>query len=395
MKATGNLFIGCMTGTSVDGLDLALVQIDQADDMAATQDEKVAVVAAKTLALPEDLRDDLLACGQPSSSSVELLGQCDSRLGEVIGDAICQWLSSLDIAPNQITAIGSHGQTVRHRPPGTSDSPFTLQIGDPNRIAEATGIPTVADFRRRDMAAGGQGAPLAPAFHHVVFGHLGPHACVINIGGISNLSPLGSQSLGFDSGPGNCLMDEWYRQHHPSRGRPDADALGYDAQGAWAGSGQPDPSLLQRCLADPYFAAAAPKSTGREYFNSGWLERVAGKSALNQLPAEDVQSTLAELTAQSIAQAVDASMDTVTALVICGGGRLNAHLMQRIEANVIARGHTNCEVHESEHWQVDGDAVEAAAFAWLAYRRINHLPGNLSAATGASGSRILGAIYPA
>lgn len=387
MTAENSLFVGCMTGTSVDGLDLALTRINEVPG-GGDRHETVDVVAAETLPLPTDLQTALLTCGQPESSNVELLGSCDSWLGDFIGQSIRDWLSHLDIAANRITAIGSHGQTVRHRPPGTTNHPFTLQIGDPNRIAEATGIQTVADFRRRDMAAGGQGAPLAPAYHQVVLGHLGPGTCVVNIGGISNLSPLDGSYQGFDSGPGNCLMDEWYRRHHPSMG-----AGGYDTDGAWAAAGRCDTDLLNRWLADPYFAKSPPKSTGREYFNLAWLEPVGSSSHDPRISAQDVQTTLAELTAYTIAESIASAMNAPQFIPVCGGGRLNSHLMTRIEANLFDRGHT-CDVQATEHWGVDGDALEASAFAWLAYRRIRCLTGNLSAATGASGARTLGAIYP-
>ncbi len=388
MTTERGLFVGSMTGTSVDGLDLALTRINQPNNASDDRHESVEVMAAKTLPLPKDLQTALLACGQPESSDVELLGSCDSWLGDFIGQSIREWLSSINIASGQITAIGSHGQTVRHRPPSTTAHPFTLQIGDPNRIAEATGIQTVADFRRRDMAAGGQGAPLAPAFHQVVFGHLGPQTCVVNIGGIGNLSPLDGSFQGFDSGPGNCLMDEWYRRH-----RTKTDTGGYDAGGAWAAGGRYDSDLLNRWLSDPYFTKAPPKSTGREYFNLGWLDRIGSSSTGPSTSPQDVQATLAELTAYSIAQSIAAAMNAPQFVPICGGGRLNTHLMERVQANLLELGH-DCEVEASEHWGVDGDALEASAFAWLAYRRVCNLTGNLGAATGANGGRILGAIYP-
>ena len=388
MTAEPGLFVGCMTGTSVDGLDLALTRIHPPSSDGDDQHETLEVIAAKTLPLPSDLQKALLACGQPESSDVELLGSCDSWLGDFIGQSIRDWLSSINIASGHITAIGSHGQTVRHRPPSTTDHPFTLQIGDPNRIAEATRIQTVADFRRRDMAAGGQGAPLAPAYHQVVFGHLGSQTCVVNIGGISNLSPLDGSHQGFDSGPGNCLMDEWYRRHH---GKTDAD--GYDAGGTWAAEGRCDTGLLNHWLTDPYFTKAPPKSTGREYFNLSWLERIGSPSDRPSASAQDLQATLAELTACSIARSITAAMNAPRFVPVCGGGRLNTHLMTRIRANLLELGH-DCDVEATEHWGVDGDALEASAFAWLAYRRVCNLTGNLSAATGAQGGRILGAVYP-
>lgn len=381
-------FVGCMTGTSVDALDLALIEVSQPTGPKPSFNEEVTVTHAQTVPLPEILRDALLACGQPDRSSVDLLGQCDGLLGSFIGESILQWLNTLDVEPASVTAIGSHGQTVRHRPPGATDQPFTLQIGDPNCIAELTGIDTVADFRRRDMAAAGQGAPLAPAFHRVLFNKLDGQPCILNIGGISNISPLRGHHGGYDTGPGNCLMDEWYAANHT-----DDRAVRFDASGAWAASGKVNDALLTSLLKDPYFSLSPPKSTGREYFNRAWLKPHL-EQCHGEIAKQDVQATLAELTAITIADGICASLPDVSHVPVCGGGRLNMHVLERLKRALHARGRRQCVVEPTEYWGVDGDAIEAAAFAWLAYRRVYLLPGNLTQATGAEGPRVLGAVYP-
>jgi anhydro-N-acetylmuramic acid kinase len=373
VSATPNLFIGCISGTSVDGLDMALVDI---------QPDRSHVLAAETVPLPTELRSQLLALGNPQDDDLDLLGYCDSALGGFIGDAILDFLKAMNTPPARILAIGSHGQTVRHRPP-RSDQPlgFTTQIGDPNRIAEVTAITTVADFRRRDMAAGGHGAPLVPPFHQALFGHISGEVVVLNIGGISNISILGSPPSGFDTGPGNGLMDSWCERH---QGQP------FDKNGVWAASGRVDQELLAQCLADPYFKAPPPKSTGREYFNLKWLDALQRTAAV--APA-DVQATLCELTARCTRTALNQWAPNSSQLVVCGGGRHNSELMRRLAEP--ADCGPNPEVRPSEHWQVDGDSIEAALFAWLASRTLNGQAGNEPAVTGASGYRVLGGIYPA
>ena len=244
----------------------------------------------------------------------------------------------------------------------------------------------MADFRRRDVAAGGQGAPLAPAFHDVLFGDTARATCVVNIGGISNISPLGNQSGGFDTGPGNCLMDAWFCQHHPNL--PER----FDASGRWAATGQVQEALLERMLGDAYFAKKPPKSTGREYFNLAWLE--SHMSALPGLPsAADVQATLSQLTATTVAASIIESMPDVRDVPICGGGRANDHMLRNMQ-RCLQDLSADAQVMPSEAWGFDGDAIEAAAFAWLAYRRLANLSGNNPLVTGALGTRILGAVYP-
>ena len=384
IRSTKSLYVGAMSGTSVDGLDLALVDI-----RVLKSTLQIKIIDAKTVAIPSPLREDLLKLGQPNDDNFDQLGACDNLLGLFIGESISVYLADSGVHAQDVAAIGSHGQTVRHRPPGTQTTPFTLQIGDPNSIAEVTGITTVADFRRRDVAAGGHGAPLTPAFHKILFGNLDANIAVLNIGGISNLTILGTERLvGFDTGPGNGLMDQWCNTH---QGAP------YDNEGAWAASGQISDGLLNSFLADPYFALTAPKSTGREYFNLIWLERQLSlfcKVAPETLLENDVQATLAELTVQSIADCINQNSSNVSALAVCGGGRLNKYLMQRLAGNCELNATRKINVQPTEYWGVDGDSLEAAAFAWLAYQRMSNLPGNIPSVTGAKGERILGAIFP-
>ena len=384
IRPTNSLYVGAMSGTSVDGLDLALVDIRRLKGTL-----QIKVIDAKTVAIPSTLREDLLKLGQPTDDNFDQLGACDNLLGLFIGESISFYLATLGVHAQDVAAIGRHGQTVRHRPPGTQATPFTLQIGDPNNIAEVTGITTVADFRRRDVAAGGHGAPLTPAFHKILFGNLNANIAVLNIGGISNITLLGTERLvGFDTGPGNGLMDQWCNIH---QGAP------YDNEGAWAASGQVSDSLLESFLSDPYFALTAPKSTGREYFNLIWLERqlgLFGQVASEPPHVKDVQATLAELTVQSIADCIEQNSNDISALAVCGGGRLNNYLMQRLAVRCGFDETRKINVQPTEYWGVDGDSLEAAAFAWLAYQRVSNLPGNIPSVTGAKGERILGAVYP-
>lgn len=362
------LYVGVITGTSVDGLDVALLDIDA----------QIRFVAGKTVALPADLRNELINLGQPGNNEIDRLGAADARLGSAIGEAVNAFLAEAGVDPRAVSAIGSHGQTVRHRP--NMETPFTLQIGDPNRIAEATGITCVADFRRRDMAAGGQGAPLVPPFHAALFGTPGERRIVLNIGGISNVTILpadGSEQItGFDTGPGNCLMDGWINH---------CRSLAFDRDGEWAREGSCCPDLLEALLADPYGARPPPKSTGREYYNLDWLSR---HSEVVQLSEADVQATLAEFTARSIADSVGRWGGGADRLLVCGGGRHNRLLMEKL------RYMMPCPVEPTETQGIDGDALEAGAFAWLAHQTVAGLPGNAPSATGARGERILGGIYP-
>lgn len=362
-----NLYLGAITGTSVDGLDLALLEITSG----------IRFVATTTAPLPDELRIRLLELGQPENDSLDDLGSADCALGRFIGEAAVEFLAANNVARNAVRALGSHGQTVRHRP--DQRDAFTWQIGDPNQIAEITGITTVADIRRRDMAAGGQGAPLVPRFHQALFGDGQTPLAVLNIGGISNLSILpGSTSqpiVGFDCGPGNALMDSWCLQH---RGEP------FDNHGAWAATGSIADDLLATLLADPFLQRPPPKSTGREHYNLSWLTPLLAQ----QVDTADVQRTLLEFAARSIADAFANWGGSSQALIVCGGGRRNQPLLQRITELV------SVPVQTSEQRGYDGDAIEAAAFAWLAQRRLDMQPGSAASVTGADADRVLGAVYP-
>lgn len=362
------LYLGAISGTSVDGLDVALLE----------DGSPPRVLAGHTYPLPDALRSSLLRLGQPGSDDLDTLGETDAALGRFIGLTIRAFLKDRRIDASEITAIGSHGQTVRHRP--TAAHPFTLQIGDPNTIAELTGITTVADFRRRDMAAGGQGAPLVPPFHQALFHAPQEDRAVLNIGGIANVTLLardgGRAVTGFDTGPGNGLMDAWIAER---RGLP------FDTDGAWGRSGSVNRALLARLCADPYFAQAPPKSTGREYFNLEWL-----RARLQDPPQDaDVQATLRALTAETVRTALERWAPRPGRVLVCGGGRLNRELLAELRLRL------SCPVEPVEAVGVDGDSLEAAAFAWLAARTLSGLPGNEPAVTGANGYRVLGVICPA
>ena len=366
---SAKLYVGVISGTSVDGLDLALLEID----------EKIRFLSSKTIGLENTLRDQLLALGQSGSEEIERLGVADQQLGQAIGDAVIEFLVGAGTKPEAVTAIGSHGQTIRHRPDG--QAPFTLQIGDPNQITEITGITCVADYRRRDMAAGGQGAPLVPPFHAALFRAAHEHRVILNIGGISNITVLSSDPsdalLGFDTGPGNCLMDTWISdcRQHP-----------YDVDGNWAAQGKFDPDLLDELLADPYLARVPPKSTGREHYNLDWLTARCGPANLADV---DVQATLVEFTAVSICEAIKLWAPRSQRVLVCGGGRNNPLLMKRL-TDLAA-----CPLETTNDYGVDGDGLEAGAFAWLAHRCLEGLPGNDPNVSGATASRILGAVYRA
>lgn len=363
-------FIGLMSGTSMDALDAVLV------DFAVTPPR---LVATHSRELDQGLRQELLALAQPGDNELDRLAQLDVRLGTLSAQLCQELLTQADIDRRDIKAIGSHGQTVRHAPSATT--PYTLQIGDPNTIAQLTGITTVADFRRRDMVVGGQGAPLVPAFHQALFHSSEKNRVILNIGGIANISILpadASQAVsGFDTGPGNMLMDAWIQRH---RQQP------YDKGGEWGRSGTADPELLNKLLGDPYFALSPPKSTGREQYNLHWLEQ----QLQGEYRAEDVQATLCELTAASIAYAVQQFAPQSEEIFVCGGGAYNNYLMERL-ASHLAEYHldTTTRLGADPKW------VEAMAFAWLARQTLHGLPGNLPAVTGAREAVILGGIYPA
>lgn len=364
------LYLGLMSGTSADGIDAALAQFPV--------DGGCRFVEGLTLPWDPLLRERLVSLGQGGElASLDELGDVDARIGLAFAAAAVALLQHSGVDAAQVRAIGSHGQTVRHRP---SASPaFTLQLGDANRIAEHTGITTVADFRRRDVAAGGQGAPLMPAFHLAMLGTADEDRAVLNLGGIANLTliPREGTLLGFDTGPANALLDAWCERH---TGRT------YDADGAFAASGVVDAGLLARWRDDPWFALPPPKSTGREQFHLAWVQQQIGDG---QHVAADVQATLLELTAVTVADALLRTLPGARRVLVCGGGVRNGHLMQRLAARL-----PGVVVESSARHGLDPDYLEALGFAWLAQRTLDGLAGNLPSVTGAAGPRILGAIHP-
>lgn len=367
---SSQLYVGLMSGTSMDGIDAALVRF---------AGDRIELLAAHSHPWPEALIREMRDVAEDGAVSLDRLGQLDSAAGEQFAAATCALLRQGGVRADAVSAIGSHGQTLAHAP--DSPHPYSLQIGNPSLIAEQTGITTIADFRRRDIAAGGQGAPLVPAFHQAYLHSPDENRVVLNIGGIANITVLpadgGMPVGGYDTGPGNCLMDRWIEHH---RQQP------YDAGGQWAAEGQLLPALLEALLADPYFRKSPPKSTGTEYFTLDWL-----KSHLEQdtNPA-DVQATLAGLTARSIANAIRHSQPNTEHLLICGGGIHNQRLMLLLDIELpgIAIGST-------AQFGMDPDWVEAMAFAWLARQTLQGRPGNLPSVTGAQQPRLLGGIYPA
>lgn len=365
------LFVGVMSGTSADGIDVALVDFSQATP---------ALVGSESHAYPNHIREHVLGLCTPANNEIDALGQLDAELGKLYAHAVNSLLANTQTPAAQIQAIGCHGQTVRHRPLGSGyASPFSLQIGDPNTIAALTGIATVADFRRKDVALGGQGAPLVPAFHAAVFGSTTTDRCIANIGGIANITclPANSHIAGYDTGPGNALMDAWIEANQGAK---------YDAGGTWAQTGKLNQPLLEILLQHPYFALPAPKSTGREDFNMTWLQACLNQTNL-PLPPEDVQATLTELTAISLTNGVKQSCPNAE-LVICGGGAFNTALLERIQHHYPQKPTvTSQQLGIAPTW------VEAMAFAWLAMRRLENLPGNVPAVTGASREAVLGGIY--
>ncbi len=362
------LYIGLMSGTSLDGIDVALVDFSDGAEL----------VTKAHHPMPAVLTAILLQMSQSNAAvSLEQVGHLDTALGQAFADAVSAFITRHGLDPRRIRAIGNHGQTLRHNPHG--EQPFTLQLGDANIIAERTGITTVADFRRRDVAAGGQGAPLVPAFHQSLFADSGKNLAVINIGGIANITllPASGPVTGFDTGPGNGLMDAWCQRHWQ---------LAFDENGAKALQGEIDARLLERLLSDPWLHLPPPKSTGRDVFQLDWLDHQLQCFAL---PAETVLRTLNAFTAHTIAAAVLASGSRVDEVYVCGGGVHNALLMQNLQKLL------PCTVNSTASVGVDPDYVEAMAFAWLAKQCLEGKPGNLVDVTGAKGPRILGAIYQA
>lgn len=371
--APSQLYIGLMSGTSMDGIDGVLVDFSQ-----GTQ-----VLQHASCGFDAALRAELLALNTPGGQDeLHRASLAANALVHHYAQVVQQLLAASGVQPSQVTAIGAHGQTVRHRPQMFDGTGYTLQLNAPALLAELTGITVVSDLRSRDVAAGGQGAPLVPAFHQGVFGKSGETALVLNIGGIANLSVLGADGsvLGFDTGTGNALMDGWCLRHI---GKP------YDEEGQWAASGQILPELLAAMLSDPYLALPPPKSTGRDLFHADWLALHLQRHTAPAAPA-DVQATLTEFTAASCADAVKRFGKNGSELLVCGGGALNRYLMQRLAALL-----PGVNVTTTADRGLPPLEVEAAAFAWLARQCLLGLPGNLPSVTGAHGPRILGAIYPA
>ena len=357
-------FIGLMSGTSADAIDAALVGFES--------DGKTHLICTHTLQLPADLKKRIIAAQTRADTSIRDVCEQDVALSLLYAVAVETLTKKANIPASKIEAIGNHGQTLLHAP--EADHPFTLQIGDNHRLAELSGIAVVGDFRRRDIAAGGQGAPLVPAFHRTLVSQT-ETAAFLNVGGIANISVIAPDRLsGFDTGPGNTLSDAWIRKHQQQA---------FDTGGAWASIGRLDEPLLERMLADPYFSRPAPKSTGQDYFNLTWLESLK----VDELAPVDVQRTLVELTARSASDALKTS--GCERAYLCGGGRHNKLLIHRIRSLVAP-----IEVSDTSALGVDADFVEAVAFAWLAKQCLDRASGNVPAATGAQSERVLGVIYP-
>jgi anhydro-N-acetylmuramic acid kinase len=354
-------FIGVMSGTSLDGVDVVLCPVGA---------EGIELAASLVFPFDDMLRADILSV-IGGTTTLEEVGEIDHRLGVLFADAVQALINEHGLDVGRIEAIGLHGQTLWHRPGGSA--PFTMQLGDPNIVAARTGIKTVADFRRKDMALGGQGAPFAPAFHRFLFDRLEGKTVVVNIGGMANITVIGDPLLGYDTGPGNVLMDEWCKEKF---GAP------FDEDGAIAQRGEVDEGLLQAMLADPYFSKPAPKSTGREQFNAAWLDRFLNA----QMPRHDVMATLSELTARSIAD--EARRYAPQRVLLCGGGAKNVFLRGRIASML-----EGVDVVRTDEYGIPGDWMEAMAFAWLAYKRINGEAVELKSVTGASQNTILGGLY--
>jgi anhydro-N-acetylmuramic acid kinase len=367
-------FIGLMSGTSLDGIDAVVVQQDSAAPLRVLGHAHAAFDDAYRLTL-----HDLNASGVDELHRAEIAANELSRQSAAL---VQELLARTSLDANSIRAIGAHGQTVRHRPGEFDGVGYTIQLLAPALLAELTGIDVVCDFRSRDIAAGGQGAPLVPAFHEAAFGHLAPELVVLNLGGISNITIIRDRQvrLGFDCGPGNALMDHWCQQHTSQR---------FDHGGRWAASGSVDRPLLSRLLADPFFSRPPPKSTGRDLFNPVWLMGRLSEQPGSRTPVQ-VQATLAELTARVCADSIRVHAPQATLLVVCGGGAFNTHLLEHIAAHLAPM-----QVRTSNDFGLPADQVEACAFAWLASAFIERRTGNLPRATGARASRVLGALYPA
>jgi anhydro-N-acetylmuramic acid kinase len=365
------LFAGVMSGTSLDGVDAVVA------DFAPGAGGFCATLGAAHVAFPADLRSELLALQASGADELNRAARAANALADLYGAGIIAACAAAGVGPSELTAAGVHGQTVRHRP----HEGYTLQLNNPARVAECAGVAVVADFRSRDVAAGGEGAPLVPAFHAAVFGGGARHRVVVNVGGIANLTdlPVAGAVRGFDTGPGNVLLDLWCARHR---------AAAFDDGGRWAASGQVDAALLAALLREPYFALPPPKSTGRDLFAAPWLDAALAAASWRGAAA-DVQATLSALTARTIADAIRACARDADEILVCGGGANNATLMRQLAVELAPRTVATTAVAG-----VAIEHVEALAFAWLAREALAGRPGNLPAVTGAAGLRVLGAVYP-
>ena len=366
------LYIGLMSGTSLDGIDVGLVEFDG---------DQIQLLAFEYQPFSRSMIKDIQNLSQPESPVLlNQYGSVDTQLGSLFAQVSNNLLEKANISSSDIAAIGSHGQTIYHAP--GIPTAFSLQIGDPNIIAEETGITTVADFRRRDIAAGGQGAPLVPAFHQAIFSHIfdltKENITIVNIGGIANITHLSaSKTIGFDTGPGNTLMDFWIQKNLNKA---------YDKNGSWAKTGKVNPKLVETLKQDPYFKLSPPKSTGKEYFSTSWFNEIISHTP--DCNANDIQASLCQLTAETITEAIQQHAPLTDHTLICGGGMHNDYLIALIRNNL------NHPVSSTAEFGINPDHVEAMAFAWLARQTINNLSGNLMDVTGAKTPVILGGIYP-
>ncbi|TDR32378.1 anhydro-N-acetylmuramic acid kinase [Hydromonas duriensis] len=364
MNTPSNIYLGVMSGTSLDGADAVALTVNGSH---------FEVIGAHSMPFDAHLRAACLALQSAQDNEIHTAQLLSNQLADVYSSAIVSLMNDLSLKPEQVAAVGVHGQTIRHRP----EHAYTVQLNQPARIAEQTGLTVVSDFRARDIAAGGHGAPLVPAFHDALWRETNTNRVVVNIGGFANISVLnmGQTTFGFDTGPGNVLMDLWIAAHH---------ALPYDANGGWAAQGTVNERLLADMLADSYFHLPAPKSTGRDYFHMDWLNgKLAGHANIS---AVDVQATLLALTAHSISDAIKSNSPHCHDIIVAGGGALNRALMLQLQML------SHCPVTNSGTLGIDPMHLEGAAFAWLAFRTMHHLSGNLPAVTGARGERILGQV---
>ena len=375
MSSDRDIYLGLMSGTSVDAIDAVAINFS-----ATSMPHEQRVIGHQVLSIPERIKSRVIALSSMAEDSLSENLELDYILGHLFADCAEKLIEQANLKRSDIIAIGSHGQTIRHKPPiSNSEQPnlsYSQQIADPNILAERTGVKVVADFRRRDIAAGGQAAPLVPTFHAHWFGEFEQRKVAVNLGGFANISVLESDRCtgGFDSGPANVLMDYWCQKN---TGSP------IDTNGDWAATGKADPKLLDKLLSAPYFELAAPKSTGRELFNAAWLESQLSP----EVSSADVQATLLELTAKSLCDAIKSAAPVCGEIILCGGGVHNKALVARITELAQA------EVKDCRNYGLKPDQVEAAAFAWLAKKRLENEPGNSPAVTGAKGYRILGAVY--